>query len=251
VRGLSGKVALVVGGSGGIGAAAAARLAAEGAIVAVASRSEIGCLAVVDEIRGVGGSAFDVTCDVTEAASIERAVGAALQYEGHLDILVWSVGGLRDNPLERMSEDEWDEVLDVHLRGAFLVARAAQRPMARQRSGKMVFVSSQAVRGTPNHPNYVAAKSGLEGFVRAIAVELGPQNINVNAVSPGLVRTAMAEHGARSRGVTLEEFERSYSERVPLRRMAEPDDVAGVIAFLASDDAAFISGVTIAAAGGP
>ncbi len=240
-----GKNALVPGGARGIGAATARRLAAEGAHVVVADFDET---AARETAAAIGGTA--VRCDVTSRADVEAAVAAATD-RGSLDVLVTCAGIIRDNLLFKMTDDDWDSVIDIHLKGTFYAARGAQKAMVAQKSGKMVLISSTSALGNRGQTNYATAKAGLQGMAKTLAIELGPFNVNVNAVAPGFVDTAMTRQTAERMGVPYEEFMATVSAQVPLRRVGRPEDVAATIAYLCSDDAAYVSGQVIYVRGGP
>ncbi|MCL6597888.1 MAG: beta-ketoacyl-ACP reductase [Alicyclobacillus macrosporangiidus] len=242
---LQDRVAVVTGAARGIGAATAKRLAADGAKVAVLDVREDACEDTVKAIVEAGGQALAIGCDVTNAAAVEHAMETAVNTFGRLDILVNNAGVIRDNLLFRMSEDDWDTVMNVHLKGTFLCSKAAQRYMVEQRYGKIVNTSSTSALGNRGQANYSAAKAGLQGFTRTLAIELGPFNINVNAVAPGFIVTDMTRATAERVGMTFEDFERAAVERIPLRRAGKPEDVANVIAFLVSDEASYVSGQVI------
>jgi 3-oxoacyl-[acyl-carrier protein] reductase len=249
--GFRGQVALVTGGGSGIGAATAERLALEGATVAIADLTESSASQVVSSIVGRGGLAIARVTDISDSTSVDALVDELVEAYGRLDILVTCAGILRDNLIHRMTLDDWDTVVDTHLKGTFLCARAAQRPMVRQRSGKMVFISSIAALGNRGQANYSAAKAGIEGLGRTLAVELGRFNINVNAVAPGLVNTRMIHAAAERLGLTWDEFVAEVAKEVPLGRICEPADVAAVITWLCSPDASMVSGQVIHVQGGP
>jgi 3-oxoacyl-[acyl-carrier protein] reductase len=236
-----GKTALVTGGARGIGAATAARLASEGAAVVVADFD--------DAEAPAGGLA--VRCDVTSRDDVEAAVEAAIAHGGSLDILVTCAGIIRDNLLFKMTDDEWSAVIDTHLKGTFLAARAAQRQMVEQKSGKIVVISSTSALGNRGQTNYSTAKAGLQGMTKTLAIELGPFGINVNCVAPGFIVTAMTRQTAERMGVSFNDFTDAVAAQTPLRRVGEPEDVAGTIAFLCSEDASYVSGQVIYVAGGP
>jgi 3-oxoacyl-[acyl-carrier protein] reductase len=236
-----GKTALVTGGARGIGAATAARLASEGARVVVADFD--------DAEAPPGGLA--VRCDVTSRGDVEAAVDAAVAHGGSLDILVTCAGIIRDNMLFKMTDDDWDAVIDTHLRGSFLAARAAQKHMVEQKSGKIVLISSTSALGNRGQTNYSTAKAGLQGMTKTLAIELGPFNVNVNCVAPGFIATAMTQQTADRMGVPFDQFSEAIAAQTPLRRVGQPEDVAGTIAFLCSDDASYVSGQVIYVAGGP
>ena len=242
---LSGKRALVTGASRGIGRAVALRLAAEGASVALnyrAGREE--AEAVAAEIEASGGSAAVVQGDVAAADEAEALVGAAAEAMGGLDILVNNAGLTRDNLLMRLSEDDWDAALNTNLKGAFLCAKAAIRPMLRQRFGRIVNMSSVvALTGNPGQANYAAAKAGLIGFTRTVAREVASRGVTVNALAPGFIETQMIDS-------IPDDLRARILERIPLGRFGAPEDVAGCVAFLCGDDGAYITGQTISIDGG-
>jgi 3-oxoacyl-[acyl-carrier protein] reductase len=237
-----GKTAVVTGGARGIGAATVRRLASEGARVVVADFDETAAQETAGEIGGIA-----VRCDVTKREDVEAAMAAA----GSVDILVTCAGIIRDNLLFKMSDDDWDAVIDTHLKGTFLSVRAAQRHMVERRSGKMVLISSTSALGNRGQTNYSAAKAGLQGMTKTLAIELWPFNVNVNCVAPGFIETAMTQQTAERIGVPFEQFMAAVAEQVPLRRVGQPEDVAGTIAFLCSEDASYVSGQVIYVAGGP
>lgn len=247
---LQGRVAVVTGGGRGIGAATAKRLARDGAKVGVLDLKEEACQEVLEQIRAEGGEAIALGCNVADGQQVEQAVDAVVSHFGRLDILVNNAGVLRDNLLFRMSEDDWDTVMNVHLKGSFLASRAAQKHMVNQRYGKIVNTSSTSALGNRGQANYSAAKAGLQGFTKTLAIELGPFNINVNAVAPGFIATDMTRATAERIGVDFEENKRLASERIPLRRVGQPEDVANVVAFLVSDEASYVSGQIIYVNGG-
>jgi 3-oxoacyl-[acyl-carrier protein] reductase len=241
-----GKSVLVTGGAKGIGAATARRFAAEGATVVVADFDEAAANETAQEING-----HAVRCDVTKREDVEAAVDAALTRGGSLDVLVTCAGIIRDNLLFKMTDEDWTAVIDTHLRGSFYAVRAAQRPMVEQKGGKMVLVSSTSALGNRGQTNYSSAKAGLQGMTKTLAIELGPFNVNVNCVAPGFIETAMTRQTAERVGVPFDQFMQAAAEQTPLRRVGQPEDVAGTIAYLCSEDAAYVSGQVIYVAGGP
>ena len=242
----TGQVALITGGARGIGAATAARLAAEGAAVVIA---DFDLEAAQETAAAIGGRA--VQCDVTSREQVEAAVAEAAAPTGRLDILVTCAGIIRDNLLHKMNDDDWDAVINTHLKGTFLSVQSAQKLMVAQKSGSMVLISSTSALGNRGQANYSAAKAGLQGLAKTLAIELGPFGITANCVAPGFIATAMTEQTAARMGVPFEEFTAAVAAQTPVRRVGEPDDVAGVIAFLCSADASYVSGQVIYVRGGP
>jgi 3-oxoacyl-[acyl-carrier protein] reductase len=235
-----GKVALVTGGGRGIGKATVARLASEGAKVAAAD------LAFDDDVQGLR-----LTTDVTKRDDVERTVEQTITEHGGLDILVTCAGIIRDNLVYRMTDDDWEAVIATHLRGTFLATQAAQRYMVEHGGGKIVLISSTSALGNRGQLNYSAAKAGIQGMTKTLAIELGRFNVNVNCVAPGFVSTAMTRQTAERLGIPFEDLQRMSAEQVPLQRIAEPEEIAGVIAFLCSEDAGYVSGQVIYVRGGP
>ncbi len=248
---LDGRVAFVTGAGRGIGAATALRMAEEGARVAVADVDAEGSAQVVHEIETLGAEGLAVACDVSNADAVQQAIDQTASKFGRLDILVNNAGVLRDNLLFKMSESDWDTVMNVHLKGAFLCSRAAQKYMVEQRYGRIVSLSSTSALGNRGQSNYSTAKAGMQGLTRTLAVELGPFGVTANAVAPGYIDTEMTRATARRVGVTPEQMIEEASKRIPVRRVGQPRDVANVICFLASEEAGFVSGQVIYVAGGP
>ncbi len=244
------QVALVTGGGQGIGEATVRRFAEEGAKVVVADLNGEAAAAVAQKVSADAGEALGVTCDVQVEASVEALVEAALGRFGQIDILVSNAGVTRDNLLHKMTLAEWDQVIQVHTRGAFLCARAVARNMVSRKRGKMVFLSSTSALGNRGQANYSTAKAGLQGLTRTLALELGPFQINVNSVAPGFVETAMTRAVAERLHVSLEDFWREAASHIPLGRLGQPADIAAVIAFLCSEDAAYVSGQVLYVNGG-
>jgi 3-oxoacyl-[acyl-carrier protein] reductase len=240
------RVALVTGGARGIGAATAQLLAREGAKVAVSDLDIAPAQEVAGPIRGVA-----IACDVTDRAQVEAMVERTVKELGRLDILVACAGLTRDNLIFKMTDEDWDVVIDTHLKGTFLCARAAQKHMVEQKYGKMVFLSSTSALGNRGQANYSAAKAGLQGMARTLAIELGPFNVNVNTVAPGFIDTRMTRATAERLGVDFDAFKIGAASQIPLRRVGQPEDIATVIAFLCSDESGFVSGQTLYVRGGP
>jgi 3-oxoacyl-[acyl-carrier protein] reductase len=245
------KIAIVTGSARGIGAATARRLAADGMAVAVLDLDEAACAGTVKEIADAGGRAIAVGADVSQGDQVEAAVQRVATELGPPTVLINNAGVIRDNLLFRMSDGDWDTVLGVHLRGAFLMARAVQIHMVDQRWGRIVSLSSSSALGNRGQVNYSAAKAGLQGFTKTLAIELGPFGITANAVAPGFIATDMTAATAERVGVAFDVFAKGAAERIPVRRVGQPDDVAHTISFLASEGAGFVSGQVIYVAGGP
>jgi 3-oxoacyl-[acyl-carrier protein] reductase len=250
VRRFDDQVVIVTGGAQGIGAATARRFADEGAALAVVDLSAQRAESTVAKIRANGGTAIAVEADVSNASSAAAAVERTVAEPGKVDVLVNNAGVTRDNLLFKMTEEDWDTCVDVSLKGAFLMTQAAQRHMVPAKRGKVISLSSISALGNRGQSNYSAAKAGVQALTATMAVELGPYNINVNAVAPGFVQTPMTEATAARIGVPAEDFVAAAAEQHPLRRVAQPEDIAAVIAFLASEDARHITGQTIYVNGG-
>jgi 3-oxoacyl-[acyl-carrier protein] reductase len=244
------RVAIVTGGGRGIGAACAQRFAQDGAAVVIADLDEEPARELATEIERGGGRARAVGCDVSQRSSVEALFEAAVNQFGQVDFLVTCAGILRFNLVQDVTDDEWDSVIDTHLKGMFLCAQAAQKVMVPRKFGKMVLLSSGAARGYRARIHYSAAKAGVQAMTRVLAIELGPSNINVNAVAPGLVETRMPQQHAAWLGEDYEAFKASIVAQTPLRRVGTPEEQAAVITFLCSDDASFLTGETLSVSGG-
>ncbi len=245
------RVAVVTGGARGIGAAVARRLAADGMAVGVLDLKEGDSGATVDAITAAGGRALAVGADVSDAGQVKAAVDAVAGGLGPPAVLVNNAGVLRDNLLFKMSEDDWDTVMGVHLRGAFLMSRAVQKHMVDQRFGRIINLSSSSALGNRGQVNYSAAKAGLQGFTKTLAIELGQFGVTANAIAPGFIVTDMTAATAARVGMDFTDFQNAAAARIPVRRVGQTDDVAHVASFLASEGAGFVSGQVIYVAGGP
>ena len=205
----------------------------------------------VEAIAGAGGRAVGIGADVSDRQQVDAAVARVAAELGPPTVLVNNAGVIRDNLLFKMTDDDWDTVMSVHLRGAFLMSRAAQAHMVEAKWGRIVNLSSTSALGNRGQANYAAAKAGLQGFTRTLAIELGRYNVTVNAVAPGFIETEMTAATAARMGVDFEAFKKASAEQIPVRRVGQPDDVAHTIAFLCGEGAGFVSGQVIYVAGGP
>jgi 3-oxoacyl-[acyl-carrier protein] reductase len=245
------QVAIVTGGARGIGAATAQRLASDGMSVAVVDLDEASCAGVVEEITKAGGRAIGVGADVSDSDAVAAAVARVAEELGAPTVLVNNAGVIRDNLLFKMTDDDWDMVISVHLRGAFLMSRAVQAHMTAAKYGRIVNLSSTSALGNRGQANYAAAKAGLQGFTKTLAIELGPFGVTCNAVAPGFIVTEMTAATAARVGVDFEQFQAARAAETPVRRVGYPADIAHTISFLASEGAGFVTGQVIYVAGGP
>jgi 3-oxoacyl-[acyl-carrier protein] reductase len=247
-----GRVALITGGARGIGAATAERLAEDGAAIAIGDLDGAGAEATASRIAAqYGVKAIGLKANVAVAAEVEAMVGEVALRLGSLDILINNAGITRDNLIHKMTDDDWDAVAAVHLKGAFLCSRAAQREMVKGNWGRIVNLSSVSALGNRGQTNYSTAKAGLQGMAKTLAIELGRYGITANAVAPGFIDTEMTRAVAIRLGRDPEEWKEERAREIPVRRAGIPRDIANVIAFLCSEEASFVSGQVIYVAGGP
>jgi 3-oxoacyl-[acyl-carrier protein] reductase len=246
-----GRVAIVTGSARGIGAGIARRFAEEGASVAVLDLDESQAAATAGELPVQGDAkAVGIGCNVSDSGSVDAAVARVVEELGGVHILVNNAGITRDNLLFKLSEDDWDSVMNVHLKGAFLMSKAVQKTFVDQKYGKILGLSSVSANGNRGQANYSAAKAGVQGFTRTLALELGRFGVNVNAIAPGFIATEMTDDTARRLGLDVEEFRAMNAEANPVKRVGHPEDIAAAAAFLCSDEASYITGQTLYVDGG-
>lgn len=245
------RVAIVTGGARGIGAAVAKRLAQDGMAVAVLDLDSSACEPVVAEIEAAGGKALAVGCNVADEAEVGAAVDRIASELGAPTVLVNNAGIIRDNMLHKMSVDDWDAVMAVHLRGAFLTSRAVQPHQKEANFGRIVNLSSISALGNRGQANYSAAKAGLQGLTKTLAIELGRYGVTANAIAPGFIQTDMTAATAERIGIGFEQFIELAAQQIPVGRVGQPEDIAHTASFLCSEGAGFVSGQVIYVAGGP
>ncbi|MEU8899219.1 3-oxoacyl-ACP reductase FabG [Nocardia sp. NPDC048505] len=245
------RTAIVTGSARGIGAATARRLAADGFAVAILDLDESACKPVVSDIEAAGGEALAVGVDVSDEQSVEVAVQRVASELGAPTVLVNNAGILRDNLLFKMSALDWDSVLNVHLRGSFLMSRATQKYMTEAKWGRIVNLSSTSALGNRGQANYSAAKAGLQGFTKTLAIELGKFGVTVNAIAPGFIQTDMTAATAERVGVPFDQFIAGAASQIPVQRVGQPEDIANTVSFFVGEAAGFVSGQVIYVAGGP
>jgi 3-oxoacyl-[acyl-carrier protein] reductase len=245
------RVAIVTGAARGIGAATAKRLAADGFAVAVLDLDEATTKDTVAEIEAAGGRALGVGADVSDAEQVQAAVDRIAAELGAPVVLVNNAGVIRDNMLFKMTEVDWDLVMNVHLRGAFLMTRACQQHMVEATWGRVVNLSSTSALGNRGQANYSTAKAGLQGFTKTLAIELGKFGVTANAIAPGFIQTDMTRATAERMGVGFEDFIAYAAKEIPVQRVGQPEDIAHLVSFFVSEGAGFVSGQVVYAAGGP
>lgn len=245
------KTAIVTGAARGIGAAVARRLAADGMAVAVIDLDEVACKPVVEQIDAAGGRAIAIGADVANEAAVTAAVERVVAEVGAPTVLVNNAGVIRDNLLFRMTADDWDTVMNVHLRGSFLMTRAVQKFMTEAGFGRIVNLSSTSALGNRGQANYAAAKAGVQGFTKTLALELGKFGVTANAIAPGFIETEMTAATAERMGVSFEDFKAGAAEEIPVARTGVPEDIAHAVSFFAGEGAGFVSGQVLYVAGGP
>ncbi|MFF0456222.1 MULTISPECIES: 3-oxoacyl-ACP reductase FabG [Nocardia] len=245
------RVAVVTGAARGIGAAIATRLAQDGLKVGVLDLDAAHCADTVQAITDAGGRAVALGADVSNEDSVAAAVTKLADELGPPTVLVNNAGILRDNLLFKMSVDDWDAVMNVHLRGAFLMSRAVQKYMVDAKWGRIVNMSSSSAQGNRGQVNYSAAKAGLQGFTKTLALELGKFGVTANAIAPGFIVTDMTAATAERVGVPFEDFQKAAAAQIPVQRVGRPEDIAHTASFLVSEGAGFVSGQVVYVAGGP
>jgi 3-oxoacyl-[acyl-carrier protein] reductase len=245
------RVAVVTGAARGIGAGVAKRLAADGFAVAIIDLDEAACKPVVEAIESANGRALAVGADISDEAAVQNAVERIVASLGEPSVLVNNAGITRDNLLFRMTLDDWVSVMDVHLRGSFLMSRAVQGYMTSSGWGRIVNMSSVSALGNRGQANYAAAKAGLQGFTKTLAIELGKFGVTVNAIAPGFIETDMVVATAERLGISFDDLKASAAKGIAVGRTGTPADIAHTVSFLVSEGAGFVSGQVIYVAGGP
>ncbi|WP_370942406.1 3-oxoacyl-ACP reductase FabG [Amycolatopsis sp. cg5] len=245
------RVAIVTGAGRGIGSAVAKKLAADGFAVGLLDLDEAGVKQGAEDIKAAGGKAVGATLDVSDAEQVEAAVAKVAEELGAPTVLINNAGITRDAMLFKMTDLEWDSVINVHLRGSFLMTRAVQKHMTAEKWGRIVNLSSTSALGNRGQVNYSAAKAGLQGFTKTLAIELGKFGVTANAIAPGFIATDMTAATAERVGMSFEDFKAAAASQIPVQRVGTPDDIANLASFLVSEGAGFISGQVIYVAGGP
>jgi 3-oxoacyl-[acyl-carrier protein] reductase len=247
----TGKVAFVTGGSRGIGRGIVEQFAEEGAKVAIIDVNEEVLSQATHELREKGYEVFSKVANVVDAEQVEKAMEEAHNTFGSIDILVNNAGVIRDNMLFKMTDDDWQTVMDVHLKGSFNAARAVQKYMVKNQYGRIINISSTSALGNRGQANYATAKAGLQGLTKTLAIELGKYGITANAVAPGFIETEMTKDTANRIGISFEELIQASVAKIPVARSGKPSDIANAVAFFADEKSSFVSGQVIYVAGGP
>ncbi|MCU6481170.1 3-oxoacyl-[acyl-carrier protein] reductase [Arthrobacter silviterrae] len=245
------RTAIITGAGRGIGADIARRLASDGFQVAAIDLDQKGLDALTTELTAAGHRAIGIVADISDEAAVDAAVARTASELGAPVVVVNNAGIIRDNLLFKMSVTDWDLVMNVHLRGSFLVSRAAQKHMVEAKWGRIINLSSTSALGNRGQANYSAAKAGLQGFTKTLALELGPFGVTANAIAPGFIETEMTASTAQRMGITFEEFTAKAAAAIPVRRTGKPADIANAVSFFASENAGFVSGQVLYVAGGP
>ncbi|MER6074002.1 3-oxoacyl-ACP reductase FabG [Streptomyces sp. NPDC001817] len=245
------RTAIVTGAARGIGAGVAQRLAADGLAVAVVDLDESACKPVVERIEAAGGRALAVGVDVSDEPGVQTAVQRIAEELGDPTVLVNNAGIIRDNLLFKMTATDWDAVMNVHLRGSFLMSRAVQSYMTKAGWGRIVNLSSTSALGNKGQANYAAAKAGLQGFTKTLALELGKFGVTANAIAPGFIETEMTAATAQRMGMSFDDFRKAVTAQIPVARSGLPKDIAHAVSFFVSEDAGYVSGQVLYVAGGP
>ncbi|UOR11464.1 3-oxoacyl-ACP reductase FabG [Halobacillus amylolyticus] len=246
-----GKVAFVTGGSRGIGKGIVQRFAEEGAKVAIIDVNEEALNETVGEFKEKGFEIFQQVADVVDFEQVESAVKEAHDKFGSIDILVNNAGVIRDNMLFKMTDSDWETVMNVHLKGSFNAARAVQKYMVENKYGRIINISSTSALGNRGQANYATAKAGLQGFTKTLAIELGKFGITANAVAPGFIETEMTKETAARIGISFEDLVKASVDNIPVGRSGKPEDIANAVAFYADENSSFVNGQVLYVAGGP
>ena len=245
------RTAIVTGAARGIGAGVAQRLSDDGFKVAVVDLDEASCTGTVEAITGAGGTAIAVGADVSNEEQVAAAFVRIESELGAPTVLINNAGVIRDNMLFKMTTEDWDIVMNVHLRGAFLMTKSVQKYMTEAKFGRIVNLSSTSALGNRGQANYSAAKAGIQGFTKTLAIELGKFGVTANAIAPGFIQTDMTAATAERLGVAFDDFIKFSAEQIPVQRVGQPEDIAHTVSFLVSEGAGFVSGQVIYVAGGP
>ena len=246
-----GRVAFVTGGSRGIGKGILQLFAEEGAKVAFIDLNEEALAETTNELREKGYEVYSKVVNVTDSGQVEQAMKEVYDTFGSVDILVNNAGVIRDNLLFKMSDSDWQTVMDVHLKGSFNAAKAAQKYMVEQKYGRIINISSTSALGNRGQANYAAAKAGLQGFTKTLAIELGRYGITANSVAPGFIETEMTKETAARIGISFDDLVKHSVSSIPVGRSGKPEDIANAVAFFADEKSSFVSGQVIYVAGGP